>query len=162
MLNICDNDKEELVSDREPNKPVPNQKRFKIKMLGYVGERYNHFPNYGRGEPDQFDDYNDPKLLGKFNKNQSFSLAEALDLTKKLNLDPKDIYITASFNEDYLNIEVMHISELNYDQQLEQYNSNLEKYNAKIEEDNKRRLEYVSRQIKDLKQQEELLKKKLK
>ncbi|CAB4196823.1 hypothetical protein UFOVP1290_343 [uncultured Caudovirales phage] len=159
MLNICDTDKEELVSGLEPQKPEPNKKRFKIKTLGSVGERACHFPN---SDNETYEDDETPELNGIFPDRQSFSLAEALNLTKKLNLDPKDVHITASFVDDYLYIEVMHISELNYDQQLEQYNSNLEKYNARIEEDNKRRLEYVSRQIKDLKQQEELLKKKVK
>jgi hypothetical protein len=154
MLNICNTNKE-VFSNAEQKKPIPGDKRFKIKMLGYVGERYNNFPNYGRGGRDQFDYYNDPKLLEKFYECQSFSFQEVSDLVSKLNLNPKDVHITASFNDDYLNIEVIHISDLSYEQQLEEYNS-------LIEEDNKRRLEMVSRQIKDLQNQEKLLKKKVK
>src|SRR5579885_202369 len=109
----------------EPPKLESGFYKHRIELLKSVSERVNHFPGYGR--EDYFYEYEEddteyvPEYSGALGSRESISLKDVLALVKKHNLNPENVHFTASFAEDYLAVEVVHINKLDEAGQLEEY-----------------------------------------
>lgn len=150
---------------QEPAKPKVDEKRFRMECLESVGERYMHFPNTGRDECYEYGDecyeYGDednPEISGKLPERQAISLRHINNLIKQNNLDEKNVFLTASFSDDYLMVEVVHIRQLSGEELKEEY----EEQYAEWEEEQKYKKEQeilrIEQQMKILESQAKRLK----
>lgn len=113
-----------------PTEPDLSKKKFRQELLLVVGERYTNFYNSDHNS-DHNDDYYDEDeveyedeympLKDRLNSRQSMSLNRINDIVKKSGLDEKKVCFTASFSDDYLNLEIVHINEMTEDEILEEY-----------------------------------------
>lgn len=117
--------------------------KHRVELLSSVGDRVNHFPGYGRDSFYEFGDDGEetPETTGVLDSRESISLASILKKVEKEGLNPKNVHVTASFSDDYLNIEVVHIRKLDEMGQHEEYQdaldawSKVKKYEAKQEKE---------------------------
>lgn len=153
---------------KDPPKFESGFYNHRIELLNSASQRMNHFPGYGRDsfyeDEDDYDiDYvpeSVPEYCGTMGNREAICLTDVLKQVEKYGLDPKKVYFTASFAEDYLCVEVVHIRELDEQGQLEEYQEALSK-RSKTKKDlvaeERKRLQH---EIESLQKRLELLKKK--
>lgn len=127
----------------KPKEPDLNKKRFAITNLIATSERYNHFAN-GESYYDNLDERNDPECMGTPPYRQYLSLKEINDIIRSKDLNEADVFFTASFLDDYLCLEALHIKEMSNEEKLEQYQN----FCAEWEEQKKIRHEHELQKIK--------------
>jgi len=138
---------------------------FRIENITAARDRVNHWPGYSTGnnfyEWEEEDPENCPEYIGSLGDNNCICLKDINALIKEYNFDEKDVFFTASFSNDYLNIEVVHVKKQNEQEQLENYNqedSNWAKRNDINKEEELLRIQQdissLQRRLKDLIQTE--------
>lgn len=146
----------------EPPKIESGAYKFQIENIDAVGDRVNHWPGYGRD--DSFYEFEEegveytPEYTGTLGDRQSLCLKDINALVKEHNLNEQNVFFTASFSDDYLSIEVVHIKKQNKQEQLENYKQEYSNW-AKQENLNKeeelsriqQEIEFLQRKLKDLK-----------
>ncbi len=129
----------------EPEKYKDNQKIFRVELLKGVADRYCHFPKSDDYEDPYSEDEENSKLTGKLSNRQSISLKNINAIVKKHNLDESNVYLTASFSDDYLSVEVVNIKLLSKEEKEEEYIkecSEWKKYKAEIKQQEEDRLKF--------------------
>jgi hypothetical protein len=148
----------------EPPPPESGAYKFRVELLKCASGRACHFP--GASDEGQFyaleydEPESTPEYCGTLDDGQAISLETINALVKKHRLDEKNVFLTASFSDDYLGVEVVHIRELDEQEQLEEHK---EQYTAWVKRhslNKERELERLQDQIEALQRQAENLKKK--
>ena len=146
----------------EPKKPKPGTIKYRHVKLAYTQDRAHYFPGYGADGPDEEDYEEDDENLELSASRHSLSLKEVNDLVKSKNLDEKDVYFTASFADDYLVLEVVHITKMSEQDILDEYNKLHQEW---VEQEKAREADIVAhneREIARLQEQLKSIKKKQK
>lgn len=116
----------------EPTKPIPNKEKGTIAYeIGNTTVRVNHWGGWGEGrgsDPDADENYH--KVIDKVgmqNRGQVIRLSEVVKhLPKHIKIE--DLYFTASFSDDRLQLHVR------YDEETELYQEQMKKYQEDMEE----------------------------
>jgi hypothetical protein len=147
----------------EPKKPKPGAKRSRIEAVATTSQRVNHWPGYGNAEDECYDDdeQNDEEETSGSSR-MSISLIEINERVAKEGLDPKKVFFTASFSEDYLCLEVIHVHKMSAKEIQEEYESDLAIWNEGQEAERQRQIEQTNREMERLKEKAEKLKAKKK
>lgn len=142
----------------EPQKPKSGKIKFKYDILGWTGSRAYYFENDSDGGHEELDYDEDNKSVAGVTEDHYISLKEVNDLVQKKGLDPSQVYFSASFADDWLHLEVVHVSQMSDQDQLEEYETQYsswkeyEKLRFKYEEERiQRDIERLQEQAKDLK-----------
>ena len=148
----------------EPPKPESGAYKFRIEQVDAASERACHFPgSCGEGQFYEWE-YDEPEstpeYCGTLPDREAISLESINALAKEHGLDAKNVFLTASFAEDYLVVEVVHIRELNEQEQLEEYKAQYTEWANKQKVDKEQELERLQWQIESLQRQAEGLKNK--
>jgi hypothetical protein len=148
----------------EPPKPESGAYKFRVEALASASERACHFP--GANGDDHFYEWeydepeSTPEYCGTLPDREAISLESINALVKEHGLDPKNVFLTASFSDDYLAVEVVHIRELNEQEQLEEYKDQYTEWADQTKVNKEQELERLKWQIEALQRQAESLKKK--
>jgi hypothetical protein len=143
----------------EPKKPLCDSPKFRIEYLAGCSERYNHFRNTAN-EDYELEDEDNPELTGKLDDRQSLSLKEVNEMVRKEGLDESKVFFTASFQDDYLSLEVVNIKELGAKEQLEEYEDQHAAWKKQEQDRHDYEVKRIEREMQHLQQQAERLKKK--
>jgi len=145
---------------KEPKKPKSGSKKFRIEMIEAVSDRYHYFPNSERDGFYEDDNKKDnPEYSGKLPARQSISLQQINNLIEEYGLNPKAVYLTASFADDYLCVEVVHIKSLNDEEQLEEYEEQHAEWTKQQEQKKEEELKRIEWEMEALKRRATNLKK---
>lgn len=134
----------------------PKKVNFLIKSLKHVSERYCHFPN---SESEYYEDdcEDDPSMTGKLPDRQSIPLKSVLELIEKKQINPEEVFFTASFSDDYLCLEVVHIKKLNEEEQEKDYKAQRLEWEKRQERRKEEELDRIKMQMESLQRQTEKL-----
>ena len=143
----------------EPKKPKPGKVKYKYDVLGYTGSRQNHFPN---DSPEYEDEYDDDSDVIAMSDRTSLSLKEVNTLIKKKDINEKDVFFTASLDEDYLNLKIVHVTKMSDEDQIKEYNEAHAEWEEQEKEHQRYEEERVQQDILRLQRRAEELKKKKK
>jgi len=145
-----------------PLPPKMGQKKFRIELITSVSDRANHWPGangdghfyeYEYDEPEEI-----PEYTGDLGYDKSLSLKELNKLVEIHELDESKVFVTASFSEDHLSVEVVHVKEQTPEEIEEEYQERLSEWNQKKKAEKKDQLQRIKQEIEYLKSQEEKLK----
>jgi len=150
----------ELPTYKEPSKPKVGAKQFREELVKSVGCRAHYFPKAHNmnWREDEWD--NEEEWDGKYSDRQAISLKEINSLVKQYSLNEENVYLTASFADDYLMVDVVHVKLLSEEEKEEEYQDQLIVWNKYQEGLKKSEKERIEREMKRLQQQMESLQKK--
>jgi hypothetical protein len=135
----------------EPQKPKKTDKTTVVaKFICGTSDRVHYFPGWG-GDEDQDEELEESKE--KQINPKSRHRIRMIDVLEKLPPDVaiEDVYVTASFSDDYLNLEVCYDQRVNlYDKQVKEYMREMEKWKIKKEQYDKDIVRYEDELKKEL------------
>lgn len=146
----------------EPPKPETGAYQFRIDHLLATSDRACHWPG-GSGDEYFYEyEYDEPELTPEYSGklDQCLSLKKINELVRNEGLDDKNIFFTASFSDDHLAIEVVHIYKLDEQGQLEEYKEEYSKWVKKQKLCKTQELKDIEYQIESLQRKAETLKSK--
>lgn len=141
--------------DDKPILPDPKKVKYAQELVDSTGDRYHYFPSAKSGVYYE----NDEEEEGSFPIRQGLSLKDINERVKQYGLDEKNIWLSASFRDDYLMIEVINVRKMSEEEKIEEYNSDLKEWNKIQEEKNAEEIQRLEYQMKALKAKAESLKK---
>jgi hypothetical protein len=142
---------------REPPRKVDTGAyKFKTETLDNISNRVNHWPGWG-GDSEEEDFEKSAEVSGK--PPYSFSLAKLNKLVVEKGLDPKEVFIGARFDEDYLSMFVQSVKKQTIKEQELEYQELLSKWNEQEESRKKYELERAEQEMKRLQEKLATLKK---
>ncbi len=133
--------------------------KYSIEIIDNICERIPHWAgtnDYCFYSDDEEDPENTPEYTGEVP--QSLKLNDILEQLKNSNIDPKDVVISASFADDYLSVEVLHVKEQTLEEQEAEYQCEVAKKQKEISglkkqrrKELERQQQAIERQLKELK-----------
>lgn len=138
----------------EPKPPKKGLEKYRHDLLGSIGDRYHYFKNVE--DENNYEDFEDKNEI-PVNDRQSISLKEVNELLKKENIDPENVYFTATLSDDYIMLEVVNIVKLNYEEQVAEYEELHAQWEQQEEISKKYELERIKYQMEALQKQSEAL-----
>lgn len=137
----------------------PRRRNFIFDVVKSVNERYCHFPNTENEFDDDLYEDGSPEETGELSDGQSMRLKDILAVLKDKNIDVDDVVFTASFSDDHLCLEVVHMKKLNEGEREKDYQKQCDRQKKEQERSKQYELERIEQQMSSLKRQAERLKK---
>lgn len=146
----------------EPPKPTPGKPMAKVELLTQVADRACYYRNsedeYYYEDDEEVKDFED--ISRPLSGHQTLSLKEINDLVAEEKLDPAKVYVTGSFADDYLQVQVIHVAEMTDEEKEALYQKHLAGWQSEQEHKKKEELRRIEYQMEALRRQQEDLKKK--
>ena len=144
---------------KKPTKPKGT--RYRVELLLSAGERMPHWPTSDRSyDHDYEEDEDNPETEGQLPECQCLSLKKINELVKEHGLDENKVFFTASFDEDYLIVEAVHIRKMTEEDKEEEHKANLAAWEEQEEEKRKQEEQRLKWEMESLQRRMEDLKKK--
>lgn len=135
----------------EPQPPKIGNKMFIVELLKSTGDRSHYFPTNEKYY--DLDNQDRTEFTGKMPARQSLSLEEINKLVNEEKLDHKNVYLTASFDDDYLILETVHVRELSAEEQVEKFESDHSSWEDRRHQQKEYELQKIKQQIEALQKQ---------
>ena len=131
-------------------------RKFIFESVMSTASRYSAFLNSDNEE--QLDD-SDMNTTGKLSYHTYMSLKDINAAVKEAGIDEKDVVFTASFSDDYLTLEVVHVKKLSEQEQQEDLKAQVAAWKKQQKKKKYRELKEIEDRMESLKRQKERLKK---
>lgn len=126
----------------------------------YIFNGEDDFEDEDINEDGEYDsDFKNLTILGKMTDKLSLPLTDILEYVEKNKIDPKQVYLTLSSNDDWISLEAMNIRKLSQEEIDEKYEEEMEEYQIVMDNKNKNRVHQLERQLKTMTEELEKLKK---